>query len=137
MWWRQYPNASLIDSSHLRVALLDAWHGSPAGVVQADEHLAGSMPSHGTELCGIAEALYSHLSLGDILGDASWFDRAELIAYSAYPAALSKDMWAHNYLSEANEATAIKVSYMYGRGGVVDDLLKHPSPPPTPPRTSE
>jgi uncharacterized protein len=62
------------------------------------------------QLCGIAEALYSHESLGDIFGNASWFDRAELIAYSAYPAALSKDMWAHNYLSEANEANAIKVS---------------------------
>jgi uncharacterized protein len=50
VWWRQFPNASLVDSSFERVRLLDAWHGSPSGVVQADEHLAGSMPSHGTEV---------------------------------------------------------------------------------------
>lgn len=108
VWWRQLANTSLVASTYERVAVLDRWHGSPSGVVQADEHLAGKLPQHGTELCGIVEAMYSYETLGDVLGDAFFYDRAELAAYNALPAAMTKNMTAHNYLSMANEVQAIK-----------------------------
>ena len=110
VWWRQQPaaeNASqLVDSTAQRLAVLDAFHGSPSGVVQADEHLAGPEPQRGTEMCGIVEAMYSFETLGDILGDPVYFDRAERAAYNALPAAAPKDGSAHNYLSQANEVRA-------------------------------
>ena len=108
VWWRQLSNASLVASTYERVAVLDRWHGSPSGVVQADEHLAGKLPQHGTELCGIVEAMYSYETLGDVLGDSFFYDRAELAAYNALPAAMTKNMTAHNYLSMANEVQATK-----------------------------
>ncbi len=107
VWWRLHPSPALLASTYDRIAKLDAYHGSPSGVVQADEHLAGKEPQRGTELCGIVEALYSYETLGDVLGDVAFFDRAELIAYNAYPAAMTKDTAAHNYLSQANEVWAV------------------------------
>jgi hypothetical protein len=111
VWWRQQgANASaLVDSTHQRLAVLGAFHGSPAGVVQADEHLAGPEPQRGTEMCGIVEAMYSFETLGDVLGDVEFFDRAERAAFNALPASATKDGSAHNYLSQANEVVA-KVS---------------------------
>ena len=106
-WWRQQPNASLIESTYQRIRVLDLYHGSPSGVVQADEHLAGKEPQHGTELCGIVEAMYSYEALGDILGDAFFFDRVERAAFNALPGAMTKDQSAHNYLSQANEVQAV------------------------------
>lgn len=94
VWWRALPNASLTQSSYTRMARLDAFHGSPTGVVQADEHLAGPEPQHGTELCGVVEAMYSYEWLGAIYGDPAFFERAELIAYNALPGTMTKDVWA-------------------------------------------
>lgn len=104
-WWRQAANqsAALVNSTHVRIRRLDQYHGSPSGVVQADEHLAGYMPSHGTETCGVMEAAFSYEILGLHLGEGLFFDRAELVAYNAMPAAMTKDLWARNYLSQANE----------------------------------
>ncbi len=70
------------------VAKLDTYHGTASGVVQADEHLAGFMPSHGTELCGVVEAMFSYETAGQIIGDPFFFERAERIAYNALPATL-------------------------------------------------
>jgi hypothetical protein len=107
VWWRQARNASLIASTYQRIAVLDEFHGSPAGVVQADEHLAGAPPQHGTELCGIVEAAYSYETLGDVLGDPFFFDRVERVVFNALPAAALKNYSAHNYLSQANEMQAV------------------------------
>ena len=110
VWYRQQPNASLYASTLQRIAVLDLYHGSPSGVVQADEHLAGKEPQHGTEMCGIVEAMYSYETLGDIHGDVPFFDRVEWIAYNALPASATKNYSSHNYLSQANEIMSQVVS---------------------------
>jgi uncharacterized protein len=38
---------------------LDEDHGQATGIFTCDEHLAGRSPSQGTELCTVAEAMYS------------------------------------------------------------------------------
>merc|ERR1719329_231182 len=40
-------------------------------------------------------------------GSVSFADRVERIAFNALPAALTADMWSHNYLSMINEVQAI------------------------------
>ena len=40
------------------MSVLDKYHGMPAGHFSCDEHLAGPMPGHGTELCTIVETMY-------------------------------------------------------------------------------
>ena len=50
-----------------------------------------------------------------IQGDPRFVDRAETIAYNALPAALTADMWGHNYLTTINEIQAARTPHhMYG-----------------------
>eukprot|EP01116_Phalansterium_solitarium_P013518 TRINITY_DN30900_c0_g1_i1.p1 TRINITY_DN30900_c0_g1~~TRINITY_DN30900_c0_g1_i1.p1 ORF type:complete len:747 (-),score=282.91 TRINITY_DN30900_c0_g1_i1:136-2376(-) len=107
VWYRQSSDVTDIDSTYVRLAKLDRYHGAPSGVFQADEHLAGLMPSHGTELCAVVETSFSHAVIGDILGDPIFFERAEKVAYNAIPATMTKDMWAHQYLQQSNEMNAV------------------------------
>ena len=87
--------------SHL--LLLDQYHGMPNGLFSADEHLAGRDPSSGTELCTVVEEMFSlEVALG-VTGNAKFADRLETIAFNALPAALSEDMWSHQYDQQPNQ----------------------------------
>ncbi|MDR0656914.1 MAG: glycoside hydrolase family 127 protein [Treponema sp.] len=91
----------------LRILLRD--HGMPIGHFTGDECLAGRSPIHGTELCGIVEAMYSYewlLALG--AGDV-WADRLETLAFNGLPAACSADMWTHQYDQMSNQVECSKL----------------------------
>ena len=105
-----FPHAS----AHLRTRSRDAFPPTHAGTLshtrvqaQADEHLAGKMPSHGTETCAVVETIVSLAASGGILGDAALFERAERVTYNAMPAATTKDAWARVYLQQSNEIWAV------------------------------
>lgn len=83
--------------------LLDKYHALPNGIYSADEHLAGSDPSQGTELCAVVEAMFSLEDLLAIKGDPAFGDRLEKISFNALPGTLSKDMWAHQYDQQPNQ----------------------------------
>ncbi len=83
---------------------LDRYHGQATGIFTCDEHYAGRSPSQGTELCTVAEAMYSLELLEGIGGDASLGDRLERLAFNAFPATFKKDMTAHQYDQQANQA---------------------------------
>jgi uncharacterized protein len=108
VWFRRSTDATDIDSTFIRLQKLDTFHGAVTGMFQADEHLAGSMPSHGTETCAVVEAIVSLAVSGAIIGDASLFERAEKIVYNAMPAALTKDFWARVYLQQSEEIQAVE-----------------------------
>jgi len=88
---------------HQQLAVLDQYHGLPIGLYSADEHFAGRDPSQGVELCTVVEALYSLEQALAITGDVALADRIERIAYNALPAALTDDMWAHQYDQQPNQ----------------------------------
>lgn len=92
--------------THRKLELMDLYHGQPTGMFAADEHLAGNNPSRGTELCSIVEVMFSLRVLHQVEGNISYIDRMERVAFNALPAALTEDMWGHNYLSTPNEITA-------------------------------
>ncbi len=87
--------------SHLH--LLDLYHGMPNGLFSADEHLAGRDPSSGTELCTVVEEMFSLETALAITGNVEFADRLERIAFNALPAALSEDMWSHQYDQQPNQ----------------------------------
>lgn len=107
VWFRRSSDATDVDSTFIRRDKLDKFHGAPSGMFMADEHLAGSMPSHGTETCAVVEAIVSYAVAGEIIGDASLYERAERIAYNAMPAAMTKDWWERVYLQQPNSIAAI------------------------------
>lgn len=85
-------------------AKLMKYHGVAYGMFTGDEHLNGSSPTQGTELCAVVEAMHSIETLigaGDFGNDLP--DILEKLAYNALPAAFDPDMTAHQYDQQANQ----------------------------------
>lgn len=101
--WRMTGKDEHLDSAEEMMRLLDEYHGMVTGVFTGDECLAGTSPVHGTELCAVAEYMYSLEHLVSITGRSHWADRLEKIAYNALPATFSPDMWTHQYDQQVNQ----------------------------------
>ena len=82
---------------------LDRYHGQATGMFSCDEHYGGTSPSQGTELCTVAEMMYSLELAEGITGDAKLGDRLEKLAFNAFPATFKKDMTAHQYDQQCNQ----------------------------------
>lgn len=91
------------DSARMMLGVLDRFHGQATGAFSCDEHYAGRSPSQGTELCTVAEEMYSLELAEGIRADASLGDRLEKLAFNAFPATFKKDMTAHQYDQQANQ----------------------------------
>ncbi len=78
-------------------------HGMAVGHFTGDECLSGNSPIQGSELCSVVEAMYSYEWLLSITGNSFWADKLEVLAYNALPAALSPDMWTHQYDQMSNQ----------------------------------
>jgi len=104
VWWRQSRRDADRQGAALMMDMLDRYHGQATGLFTGDEHLAGLNPSQGTELCAVAEYMFSLELLMAILGKPEFGDRLEKIAFNAWPATFKPDMWAHQYDQQANQA---------------------------------
>lgn len=78
-------------------------NGTPVGTFTGDECFSGLSPVQGTELCSVAEQMYSYELLYACTGEAKWAERLELAAFNALPAAISDDMWTHQYDQMSNQ----------------------------------
>ena len=83
--------------------ILDKYNGTPVGLFTGDECLSGVSPIQGTELCAVVEQMYSYEHLFAYTGDNKWAERLETIAFNALPAAISDDMWTHQYVQMSNQ----------------------------------
>lgn len=90
------------------LALLDKYHGTAVGHFTGDECLSGNSPIQGTELCGVVEAMYSYEIMFAVTGEWYWLDRLEMLAFNALPAAISEDMWTHQYDQLVNQIACVK-----------------------------
>ena len=79
------------------------YNGTPLGMFTGDECLSGLSPIQGTELCAVAEQMYSYELLFAYTGDKKWLERLELLAFNAFPATVSDDMWTHQYDQMSNQ----------------------------------
>ena len=100
-----------LHSAEKMVELLDQYHGMVTGVFTGDECLSGKSPVQGTELCAVAEYMYSLEHLISLTGKIHWADRLEKIAFNALPAAFSPDMWTHQYDQQVNQVECSKSEY--------------------------
>ena len=101
--WRMTGSKEQLEYVNEMVDMLDKYHGMVTGVFSGDECLAGTSPVQGTELCAVAEYMYSLEHLISITGEAKWGDRLEKVAYNALPATFSPDMWTHQYDQQVNQ----------------------------------
>ncbi len=118
VWYRQSSNDKEREMALEAIKVLDKYHGQASGVFSGDECFAGKMPSQGTETCAVVEYLYSLEILVQILGNAEFGDRMEKIAFNALPAAFKPDMWARQYVQQANQAvTKVSNDRLYTTNG--------------------
>lgn len=84
-------------------SVLRTYNGSPVGLINGDECLAGNSPIQGAELCSVVELMYSFEHLYAKTGDKKWAERLERVAFNALPATISDDMWSHQYDQLSNQ----------------------------------
>ncbi len=94
-------------AEHFRTQL-DRFNGTPVGLFTGDECLSGRSPIQGTELCAVVEMMYSYEHLYAYTGDPKWAERLEVLAFNALPAAISDDMWTHQYDQMSNQIECVK-----------------------------
>ncbi len=90
------------DAEHL-YSILNKYNGTAVGLFTGDECLSGLSPIQGTELCAVVEQMYSYELLYAYTGDKKWAERLELLGFNALPAAISDDMWVHQYVQMSNQ----------------------------------
>ncbi len=116
--WRMTNEPAHLESAEEMVDLLDRHHGMVTGVFTGDECLAGKSPVQGTELCAVAEYMYSLEHLLEYTDDVRWGDRLEKIAYNALPATFSPDMWSHQYDQQVNQVACTRAERpLFGTNG--------------------
>lgn len=91
------------ENTYHALELLWRDHGMAAWHFTGDECLSGTSPIHGSELCGVVEAMYSYEHLIRFTGESFWSDLLERLAYNALPATIAPDMWSHQYDQMTNQ----------------------------------
>lgn len=95
------------DQAEYLRTILERYNGTVYESFTGDECLSGLSPIQGTELCAIVEQMYSYELLYAATGDKKWAERLEVLAFNALPAAISEDMWTHQYDQQSNQIACI------------------------------
>jgi DUF1680 family protein len=104
-------------SVYRQIKMLDQYHGIPNGMFSADEHIAGTDPSQGIELCAVVESMFSYEEIEAVLGDPVFGDRLEKVAFNALPGTFRDDMWAHQYDQQPNQIACTRTPRHWSTNG--------------------
>jgi len=104
----RYLGEEYTDVAEKLSEVLRTYNGTPVGLFTGDECLGGLSPIRGTELCSVAEQMYSYELLFAESGDFKWAERLEMLAFNALPATISDDMWTHQYDQQSNQIACIR-----------------------------
>ena len=83
-------------------------HGTAVGIFTGDECLSGTSNTQGTELCAVAELMYTCEWCYAVTGDSIWTERLEKAAFNAWPSTFTDDMWAHQYDQMVNQVACVE-----------------------------
>ena len=101
--WSIFEDIDAEELANMALEYLDEKHGMAIGHFSGDENLSGNSPIQGAELCSIVEQMFSYEYLFAVTGNVRWLERLEQLAYNSLPAAVSPDMWTHQYDQMINQ----------------------------------
>lgn len=110
------------EAIYQQIKMLDEYHGIPNGMFSADEHIAGTDPSQGIELCAVVESMFSYELIVADLGDPVFADRLERVAFNALPGAFRDDMWSHQYDQQPNQIACTRRTRQWSTNGADANL---------------
>lgn len=99
---------ALLSVAKKGLTALNTYHGLKNGLFSGDEHLNGSSPTSGAELCLVVELMFSLEQLYAITASPTFADHLEQVAYNALPATFTQDMCAHQYVQQVNQVLVTK-----------------------------
>ncbi|WP_455584025.1 beta-L-arabinofuranosidase domain-containing protein [Bacteroides sp.] len=85
------------------LGILRNTYGLAHGLWGADEWLHNANPTQGSELCTIAEMMFSLESMVEITGDVDFADYLEKLAFNPLPSQVTDDYGARQYFQQANQ----------------------------------
>ncbi len=103
LMYRQTGDPVLRGASKRGMLNMDIHHGQPTGMFATDEHLNGTPPTAGSELCAIDEYMFSLEELIRLEGDVSYADRLESLTYNCFASTFTTDMWSHQFDQQVNQ----------------------------------
>jgi len=103
LMYRQTGDPALRGASKLGMLNMDIHHGQPTGMFATDEHLNGTSPTSGSELCAVDEYMFSLEELIRLEGDVSYADRLESLTYNCFASTFTTDMWSHQFDQQVNQ----------------------------------
>lgn len=104
LYYRQTGDRKQLEATFKGLDSLDRYHGQVNGMFTSDEHLNGTNPTQGTELCAVTEMMFSLETLLEVYPeDVTLADRLEKIAYNALPGTITDDFGAHQYDQQCNQ----------------------------------
>jgi uncharacterized protein len=122
LWYQQARDPLFKEAQYAALTNLDRHHGQVAGRISGDEHLSGTNPTQGTELCSVVELMYSLENMMEVLGDVQFADHLELLAYNANPGTCTADYWAHQYDQQSNQVLCSVAPRAWSTNGDASNL---------------
>lgn len=108
--WSLFFDTDSEEFANMALEYMDKKHGMAIGHFSGDENISGNSPIQGAELCSIVELMFSYEYLFAISGNIKWLDRLEQLAYNSLPAAISPDMWSHQYDQMINQVACFPMA---------------------------
>ena len=100
----------------------------PDGMLSGSEPISDMSTTAGTELCAIAERIFSSLDATEALGDVLVADTLERVAYNALPGTLYPDGRAMRYYSLPNQVSCAHRPLGFSENGAPDEGANTPGP---------
>lgn len=102
-----YGDESYVDRAFEMIYTLERFHGSAIGMITGDSRLGGKNASRGLDTDALCEYMSALATLLKTSGSVDIADRLERLAYNAYPAAFSADMWAKQRVQLVNQIQCV------------------------------
>ncbi len=107
-----------VDIGHKGIYDLMKHHGQAIGIWSGDEHLNGTMPYQGIELCSVVEYAFSLESALKVSPSPKLADTLESMIYNGLFGSISEDYTSHQYVQMVNQISCHRnVDHYYNVSG--------------------